>query len=62
MVAFAIRLFISASHPTVTRDARETGDWPAHRPGLLTGVTHWRDANAAGYGKRGAACETSEKE
>ena len=25
MVAFAVRLFISASHPTVTRDARETG-------------------------------------
>ena len=35
MATISIGLFVSASHPTVTSDARETGDRPAHWPGLL---------------------------
>ena len=35
MATISIGLLVSASHPTVTSDARETGDRPTHWPGLL---------------------------
>ena len=35
MATVSIGLLVSASHPTVTSDARETGDRPTHWPGLL---------------------------
>ena len=35
MATISIGLFVSASHPTVTSDARETGDRPTHWSGLL---------------------------
>ena len=34
MATFPIKLFVSASHPAVTSDAWETGDWPTHWPGF----------------------------
>ena len=35
MATISIGLLVSASHPTVTSDARETGDRPTHWPGFL---------------------------
>ena len=47
MAPFAIGLFVSASHPTVTSDARETDDQPTNWPGFLVGIIHKMRPQAA---------------
>ena len=49
MATVAIGLFVSASHPTVTSDARETGDRPTHWPGFLVGIAHKMRLQVATY-------------